>query len=404
MLAPSPSLAPAAPSQTRPIVFLAIAGFASQAMVRSADSLLPQIASDMGVLVGVASIIVSVYSLIHGSVQLIMGPIGDSFGKYRIVAITCAGASIAVALCGITHSLSMLLLARIASAAFAGWIIPMGMAYVGDVVPYEQRQQVLGRYLTGQISGQLFGQAAGGRLGEFFGWRGVFFVRAGVLAIAAIGLGYEFLMNPATRQRGEAAPSSNGFIADNKTVLANRWARFILLAAFIEYSMMFGAFAYIGAYLRTRFDLSYTVIGMIIGMFAVGGLIYAAFVKQFVARFGQIGLASCGGILIGVGYLALTMAQVWWQAPIATVILGLGFYMIHNTLQTNATQMSPEARGTAVGLFSAALYLGQTAGVAAAAPIIDHAGAQPAFVASAIALPALGVWLAIRLKRRRLAA
>ena len=82
MLSPAPASPEAAPSQTRPIVFLAIAGFASQAMVRSADSLLPQIASDMGVLVGVASIIVSVYSLIHGSVQLIMGPIGDSFGKY----------------------------------------------------------------------------------------------------------------------------------------------------------------------------------------------------------------------------------------------------------------------------------------------------------------------------------
>jgi len=401
LLSPAPASPEAAPSQTRPIVFLAIAGFASQAMVRSADSLLPQIASDMGVLVGVASIIVSVYSLIHGSVQLIMGPIGDSFGKYRIVAITCAGASIAVALCGITHSLSMLLLARMASAAFAGWIIPMGMAYVGDVVPYEQRQQVLGRYLTGQISGQLFGQAAGGILGDFFGWRGVFFVLAGFLAIAAIGLCYELITNPATHQRGAAAPSSSGFIADNKAVLANPWARFILLAGFIEYSLMFGAFAYVGADLRTRFDLSYSIIGLIIGMFAVGGLIYAGFVKQFVARFGQIGLASWGGALIGIAYLSLAAAQNWWQAPIATVVLGLGFYMIHNTLQTNATQMSPEARGTAVGLYSAALYLGQTVGVAAAAPIVDRAGAQPAFIITAVALPALGFWLAIRLKRRR---
>jgi predicted MFS family arabinose efflux permease len=83
------------------------------------------------------------------------------------------------------------------------------------------------------------------------------------------------------------------------------------------------------------------------------------------------------------------------------VILGLGFYMIHNTLQTNATQMSPEARGTAVGLYSAALYLGQTAGVAAAAPIIDRAGAQPAFIITATALPVLGLWLALRLKHRR---
>jgi predicted MFS family arabinose efflux permease len=74
--------------------------------------------------------------------------------------------------------------------------------------------------------------------------------------------------------------------------------------------------------------------------------------------------------------------------------------MLHNTLQTNATQMSPEARGTAVGVFSAALYLGQTAGVAAFAPVVDRTGAPTVFVAAAILLPALALWFSGRLKRR----
>src|SRR5215472_13475337 len=65
--------------------------------------------------------------------------------------------------------------------------------------------------------------------------------------------------------------------------------------------------------------------------------------------------------------------------------------MLHNTLQTNATQMTPQARGTAVGLFSSALYVGQTAGVAAGALVIDRVGAEPLFLATAIALPALAV-------------
>ena len=61
------------------------------------------------------------------------------------------------------------------------------MAFVGDVMPYERRQQVLGRFLSGQILGQLFGQAAGGVLGDWFGWRNVFFLLAGLLALAAVG-------------------------------------------------------------------------------------------------------------------------------------------------------------------------------------------------------------------------
>ena len=102
----------------------------------------------------------------------------------------------------------------------------------------------------------------------------------------------------------------------------------------------------------------------------------------------------------GVAYLILALAPVWWLAPFAVTLIGLGFYMLHNTAQTNATQMSPEARGTAVGLFSAALYLGQTAGVATFAPMIDRFGAPTVFIVAAVLLPALGLWFAGRLRGR----
>jgi predicted MFS family arabinose efflux permease len=69
-------------------------------------------------------------------------------------------------------------------------------------------------------------------------------------------------------------------------------------------------------------------------------------------------------------------------------------------LQTNATQMSPQARGTALAIFSSALYVGQTIGVGLAAPVIDHYGAPPVFVIAAVALPLLGLWFARRLKGR----
>src|SRR4051794_6404974 len=91
---------PAAPprSPTRAVVFLASASFASQAMVRSADTLLPQIAADLGVTVGVASIVITAYAVTHGSIQIIIGPLADRIGKYRTVAIACAFSAVTVAL------------------------------------------------------------------------------------------------------------------------------------------------------------------------------------------------------------------------------------------------------------------------------------------------------------------
>jgi predicted MFS family arabinose efflux permease len=394
-------LAPPPQTPIRALVLLAVASFATQAMVRVTDSLLPQIAADFGVTVGAAAIVVTAYAVMHGSVQLIIGPIGDKFGKYRTITVAVGAAAVMVMLCGLAQSLDMLALARLASGAFAGWVIPLGMAYLGDVTPYEKRQQVLGTYLSGQISGQLFGQAMGGILGDLIGWRGVFFLLAGIFAVSAAALAYELRTNPVTRWGYGADRGGRSFAADYAVVLKDPWARLICLFAFLESFWMWGPFAFVGADLHSRFGLSFTEIGLTVGMFAIGGLIYSTSVRALVGRLGQTGLATVGGVILALAYLVLAGEPVWWTAPVAVCAVGLGFYMLHNTLQTNATQMTPQARGTAVAIFSSALYLGQTAGVASASTVIDRFGAPPIFFAAAIALIALGIWFAHLLRRRR---
>src|SRR6185436_500863 len=115
---------------TRSIVLLAVAGFASQAQVRVTDSLLPQIAADFGTTVGAAAIVVTAYVLAHGSSQLLIGPVGDRFGKYRTITVMALVSAMLVLLCGFAQSLSGLAFARLFAGASAGWVIPLSMAYV----------------------------------------------------------------------------------------------------------------------------------------------------------------------------------------------------------------------------------------------------------------------------------
>jgi len=368
--------------------------------VRSTDSLLPQIAADLHVTVGATSVIVTFYLLAHGSVQLVIGPIGDRFGKYHCVAVAAAGSTLMVIACGLAPSLPVLVAARLACGLATGWIIPFALAFVGDVIPYERRQQAIGRFLSGQILGQLFGQAAGGVLGDYFGWRNVFFILAALLGLATAGLFYELWRNPVTHASGAPAQRTRGFLADYSTVLRSPWARAVILIAFIESGAMFGAFTYVGADLHLRFGVNFALVGLFVGMFAIGGLIYSLAVRVLVNRFGQIGLAAGGGILLALAYVTLAFEPHYGIAPVAITTTGLGFYMLHNTLQTNATQMTPDARGTAVAIFSSALYLGQTAGVAAGGVVFDHITAVPLFLGAAAILLALSLWFAKQLKRR----
>ena len=403
--APAPQPDPAAKpvahpaSPMRAIVALSLASFASQAMVRTADTLLPQIAANFAVTVGIASIVITAYALTHGSMQFITGPIADRFGKYHAVALACALSAVTVALCGLAWSLQSLTLARFLSGATVAWILPISLAYIGDVVPYEQRQQVLGRFLAGQVLGQLFGQAAGGIIGDYFGWRTTFFVLAAMFAIAAIALSMQLVTNPVTRVARDA-PKGPGMLADYRTVLRNPWARIMLLAVGLEGIFFQGIFSYIGADLHLRFGLSFTAVGLIIGVFALGGLIYAASVRPLMRRLGQTGIANTGGVILGLSFLTLAAEPVWYFAPLATLGVGLGFYMLHNTLQTEATQMTPEARGTSVALFASMYFIGQTVGVALGAPVMDRYDGPPLFVISAVVLPMLAFWFTRRLTRR----
>ncbi len=105
-----------------------------------------------------------------------------------------------VFLCGLAQSPPAPALARLVLGAAAGWIIPLSMAYVGDVTPYERRQQMLARYVS-EISSErsCLGQAAGGVLGDWFGWRRVFFLLAVMLALATAALVWQLVTNPMTR-------------------------------------------------------------------------------------------------------------------------------------------------------------------------------------------------------------
>jgi MFS transporter, YNFM family, putative membrane transport protein len=393
-----PTAQSARKNPVRSIALLAVAGFASQAQVRATDSLLPQIAIDFHTTVGVAALVVTLYAVTHGSIQFVAGPLSDRFGKYCTVAVASMVAALLVAVCGMVSSLPQLAVARLTTGAVAGWVIPVSMAYLGDVTPADRLQPILARYASGYILGQLFGQAAGGVLGDLFGWRNVFFALAGLFALAAAGLIFELIIDPRTRA-GRSAAMPRSFAGGYMAVLANPFARMILIVGFLEGGVAWGPFTYIGANLHSRFGLSFTLIGLSVACFGIGGLFYASLVRHFVYWLGQTGLIVIGGLVIATAYVLLSFESIWWLAPIAATAIGLGFYMFHNTLQTKATQMTPQARGTAVAFFTSALYFGQTAGVAAGAFVIDHLGAMPLFLGTAVAFPTLAIWFAYELRR-----
>jgi predicted MFS family arabinose efflux permease len=87
--------------------------------------------------------------------------------------------------------------------------------------------------------------------------------------------------------------------------------------------------------------------------------------------------------------MTLALADMQALAIGACALSGLGFYMMHNTLQTHATQMAPQARSMAVTLFACTLFFGQTLGVAAMARSLDAGWMSETFLFAALGVAAL---------------
>ncbi len=153
--APAPPAAtgdrpPITPQQGTPvgaIVALSLAALASGMSMRMTDPLLPRLAGEFHITLGQASWVVTVFAVAYGLAQAFFGPLGDRYGKLRVITGACLAASAANLACAFAPGFDSLLAARILAGAACAGVIPLSMAWIGDATPYETRQGVLARYL-----------------------------------------------------------------------------------------------------------------------------------------------------------------------------------------------------------------------------------------------------------------
>lgn len=331
--------------------------------------------------------VVSSFSLAYGTLQIFYGTWGDRIGKYRLIAFALLLSTFGTIAATLSYSLNSLILCRLLTGASAAGIIPLSMAWIGDTVEYEHRQATLAKFLTGQILGFIGGQFIGGLFTDTLGWRWAFALVAAILFVVGVFVLRESRSNFITHHKNAGPALHAGLIAQATEVLSVRWARIILAVVFFEGMVVFGTLAFVPTYMHEHFGLSLTMAGALMTCFGIGGFSYILFAKFFVRRFGEVGLALMGGVFITTAWIIYAAGQSWFWALPASYCVGLGFYLLHNTLQTNATQMVPQLRGTAVSLFASAFFLGQSLGVTLASVLFTKHGALAMFLVAACAMP-----------------
>jgi predicted MFS family arabinose efflux permease len=376
---------------------IALAAFGSTASMRICDPMLIALGEEFRVSTGDASAVVSAFAVAYGVSQFFYGPMGDRIGKLRVVVgatFACALFSLLTAFAG---SLQGLILCRALMGASAAGIVPLAIAWIGDQVAYERRQETLARFSGATLTGMMAGQLFGGYAVDHFGWRPAFLVLAGIFLIAATVLLRHV-------RRSAAPPPPEGSLADylrnSRRLLRLPRVRWVLTVTALEGALAYGAMAFMPSRLVDAFGYTPSGAGLAMVLWGLGGLLYGQLARRWLALLGERGLALAGAGTLAVAFWILAWGSGTVAGALACFLAGVGLYMFHNTLQTQATQMAPQARGAAVTLFACVLFLTQSVGVWVIGLTLDLGALATSFTLCAAGLVMLGVWVSRHVRPR----
>ena len=381
----------------RVLNLLAFVILATSLFMRSVDPVIPQIAGGLSVTPATAALLSTAFTLPYALIQPLLGALADTFSKARLIGVCMLIGGVTTLACGLVTNFETLMVLRVLAGMTAGGVFPIAFALVGDQVPVAQRQVALGKLLFAAMSGNLLGASGAGVIGDLIGWRGVFFVTGAIdlIALAVAIPGFARMNETAGRF------DFGSFIPNYRAVFSNPLAKYCFGAVFLEAIFLFGVFPYVAVLLRNEGVTNASIAGVVIGGFAVGGIIYTMSVSRLLSHFTERRLMAAGGMTMAFCLIVIALRLPWPVEFANFVLVGFGFYLLHGCIQVYVTELAPAARGSAMAGHSAFFFLGQATGpVVYGLGLSSGVGIIPVLLLGAAVLTATGWICALRLRRK----
>ena len=376
---------------------IAMSTFAGSLSARAMDPVLPQVSADLLVSIQTAATLASAFAFTFAMVQPVLGIVADAFGKPKLIFICLILLAVSNVIGAFATSFDVLLITRVLAGVGGGGIFPITISLVADLFPLQQRQVAMSRVMAGGMAGNLLGASLSGVIGDFVGWRGVLAAIGLLVLIASAAVGWGFR----AQMRASHKPVNLAEIGQNyRTILKHPNARICYPAVFLEGCCLLGLFPFVAAFLVELGEPRLSIAGVVIAGFAVGGLLYTSSVSRSLPLLGEKGLMIGGGLLVASQLVAIAFGPPWQAQLACFIVLGCGFYMIHGSLMTFASEISVEARSSAVGLHAFFFFLGQTAGPLVYGLGLAQFGKQPTLLFMATVMLLLAIVCSTLLRHR----
>jgi len=312
--------------------------------------LILDIAQDLNIEVSKAALSVTAYMLSFGLFTLLFGPLGDRFGKTKIINIAAFGTAIFSMLGAFTVNLPYLIVVRAINGAFGAGIFPVTMALVGESFDKSERQGAISKVMGMMFLGGASATAVGGIISYFGSWRIVYFIYGIAELIIAIVM-YKIL------EKSEAKIDKLSFTKVYKEAFSNKQLVKIVSVIFFMGFSIFGSFTFSGKYVQNKTGFNILQVGLILSLFGIGTVVGGRIVPKVRKKLSKNFLLFAGIL----GSVSLAVFSVSGNPIVIAITLlgfGISFIFLQSTLVASAQETIPKLAGTVMAIASLNMFIG----------------------------------------------
>ena len=352
-------------------------------------SLLTPMAAELGVSEGMAGQAVTATAAVALLTSLLITSVTRRIDR-RYVLLGFSGLLIlSNILVALAPNLPSLLAGRILLGMALGGFWTLSAATIMRLVPERLVPRAMSILLSGVSAATVFAAPMGSFLGDLTGWRSVFFMAAGLGALAFV---VQLATLPSLPPRGRAR------LGTMIEVLLRRRVAFAMAAILLVFGGHFIFFTYIRPFLETETGVGVTGVSAILLGFGVANFAGNYLGALLLERSMRLTLALMPLVM---GTLAFALAGFGGSLAVDTAMValwGLAFGAVPVAWSTWITRAVPDEAESAGGLLVAAINTAIAGGAAAGGLILDLSGVHNVFLASGVVLVAAALTIMVRVE------
>lgn len=332
--------------------------------------LLGKIARELNISEAMVNNVAMITQIGYATGLFLLVPLGDMFRKRKIIIIDFALIIVSLLAFAFSQNITTMLIASFfigLSSVVPQMFVPLA-AQLSD--PKEKGKNV-GMVMTGLLIGILASRIFSGVLGEYLGWREVYYIAAGIIFILWI-LVYFLLPDIKPTFTGSYWGLMKSISHYIKTVPSLRLAS-------VRGALALGSFLAFWTTLtfhleRPPFFAGSDIAGEL-GAVGIGGALAASMVGRIADRVNKNTLISCAAILM---ILSWGIFGIWGFTYIGLIVgifvLDVGLQSIHVSNQTIVFSTNPDATNRLNTVYMTSYFIGGSFGTFAGGKAWEHLG------------------------------